>query len=633
MMLSFVIVCWEIRCLKRDKSMTAKRMIPVLCLLHFSFCLSDVSSQNSDWILYCRPSYTTLIGDWGLWAMKPDGSSIQSLVNGLFFSPTASRDGTTFLFTAPHVSMPLSLALYGAPMDGSMPPTLLTPAIGWAMDPSFSPDKTRIVYHVYIPPQGEGLPTPTKTPKPGETSRSVNLNSVFVQPMQTGSTPSGDFIAIAHLDGSNAIGPLHLAVPGQGAVQIWKDPDWHPTDENKIAVSIRGLTAHPGSALYLIDPGGTSIRELFTPYFSFWEGIAESDAYPAWSPDGQSIVYARQFYNLNTMASAYALFLMRADASDAPGQQITPGDMVQGNPLAEGMVHPSWSADGQWIVFSVAVETSAGGVPTRFDLYKVRRDGTGLTRLTNDGKSIFPCWFSGASLPALLFAPSTPEATSPPLPTSTHTQVPVQPTSTFTPAATFTPKPIATATPVVPSPIFLTYEFDKPTLAENGWGEVPGGFTGAPGGGISPIGFFSNPIPSSADQKGLAITVKTGEVAFAYAKIPIQCGNRPVLLRLTARADGPDAAIALAALKGNLENNAADGSIATHIPATAAAFVEQERTLVLLYEPDAEGIVTPVIQVASTSQEKSVTALIDRLEVMVLDWDSLYQGQLFYAGD
>ncbi len=225
------------------------------------------------------------------------------------------------------------------------------------------------------------------------------------------------------------------------------------------------------------------------------------------------------------------------------------------------------------------------------------------------------------------------EPTIPP-PTEIPTLLPptvIQPTNTPTPVQQPTQPPVPDQTPVIPSPIqpSIVYEFDQATLAENGWSVIPGGFTGAEAGSIDSTAFFGNPIPSSVDDKGLSITVQPGQVAFIYAAAPIDTGGKPILLRLTARSDGANAAIAVAALKGSLA--ATDTSIATHIPATAASFVDEARTLVLLYEPDTGHLVTPIIQVAATGQEGSVNVLVDRLEAYVIDMESAYTGRILFS--
>ncbi|HOL96702.1 MAG TPA: formylglycine-generating enzyme family protein [bacterium] len=165
----------------------------------------------------------------------------------------------------------------------------------------------------------------------------------------------------------------------------------------------------------------------------------------------------------------------------------------------------------------------------------------------------------------------------------------------------------------------LTYEFDKPTLAENGWQEPTGGFSGQPAGSAALIDFPPRLMPSSFDQKGLAVTVQPGQVAFLYPLSPVDTVGEPVMLRLTVLANSPNAAVALATLRGNLNDGTGlDGSIATHIPATAASFVDEERRIVLVYEPDSGNLITPVIQVAATGQDENVTVYVDKLDLLKL---------------
>lgn len=209
-----------------------------------------------------------------------------------------------------------------------------------------------------------------------------------------------------------------------------------------------------------------------------------------------------------------------------------------------------------------------------------------------------------------------------------------------TPTVTPTPKPVITPTPTsqpvaTPTPVSSTdkpallwkYEFEKSTLADCGWTDMPGGFTGKPAGSVATQNFASGWIASSADQKGLAISVDPGEVAFIYAKTPIQTNGRPVLLRLTLRSDGANAAVALAALKGNLSADGVDGSIATLIPASAQSFMAKERRITMMYEPDSGNILTPIIQVAASGTSGTVTVYVDKLEIFTLE-DAFFASEV-----
>lgn len=220
-------------------------------------------------------------------------------------------------------------------------------------------------------------------------------------------------------------------------------------------------------------------------------------------------------------------------------------------------------------------------------------------------------------------------ASSLPTPTPTPTLVPtfIPPTPT---QASSTPTPQGPMSGDEPVPAFV-YEFDQDTLAANGWGEIPGGFTGAPAGTVSVGALSNNTVNRSADQRGLVISVDPGEVAFAYALNAIETNGSPVLLRALVRSDNPNVAIAVAGLKGDLAVGRADGSIGTVIPFQADRFVEQERYMLMMYEPDQDETVTPILQVASNAESGSANVYFDKLEAFVIGSGDMIPGDLFQA--
>ncbi len=226
----------------------------------------------------------------------------------------------------------------------------------------------------------------------------------------------------------------------------------------------------------------------------------------------------------------------------------------------------------------------------------------------------------------------TQPATPTPTPITTHPPHPTQPaTPTPTPYATQPPGPISTPIPLPePEPV-MVYEFDKSDLASNGWSEIPGGFIGLDGGNVQATGFVGNPIPSSKDNRGLSITVGPGQLSLLFALQTVKTQGYPVLMRVTARADGTNAALAIAALKGSLIDGTADTSIATHYPVNTANFVDSERRLVLVYEPDGSDEVTPVVQVVTTAEEGQTTVLIDKVELFLLQPGYAYSWEMFNA--
>lgn len=100
--------------------------------------------------------------------------------------------------------------------------------------------------------------------------------------------------------------------------------------------------------------------------------LVDSYAYGArWSPDGTKLLYTGK-----TSDGIYAVYIADADGS-SPVRLTT-------NPLGE--VRPSWSPDGERIVFSAY---PAGDM----NLYVINADGTGQTQLTHtSGFSDFAAW-------------------------------------------------------------------------------------------------------------------------------------------------------------------------------------------------------------------------------------------------
>jgi Tol biopolymer transport system component len=145
----------------------------------------------------------------------------------------------------------------------------------------------------------------------------------------------------------------------------WTDetPAWSPNGQEVVFASNR---AHPGSGidhLYLMRADGTHLRRLTRDRLDARE--------PSFSPDGRQIVYAaRVLDGSNDYTERGVVYLISANGTHR--HWLTPG--LHGDASV-----PAWSPDGRWIAFINTRYTDSGD--SRSDLYIVKRDGTDLHRL------------------------------------------------------------------------------------------------------------------------------------------------------------------------------------------------------------------------------------------------------------
>lgn len=178
--------------------------------------------------------------------------------------------------------------------------------------------------------------------------------------------------------------------------------------------------------------------------------------------------------------------------------------------------------------------------------------------------------------------------------------------------------------------LLVRYEFDGSDLSTNGWADLPGGFGRFQPGQIRLEDFASGTFSDSSDLHGLSLQVQytadgQTQLVFLYALEPIPTDGKPLLLKMNTRASSSDAAVFLAALKGDLQTAmAVDGSLGMNQVNTSINLTQQNQEIVLMYKPDNNSAVTPIIQIVSTGAGAATTVWIDRMEIYRIDDESLF---------
>jgi Tol biopolymer transport system component len=180
-------------------------------------------------------------------------------------------------------------------------------------------------------------------------------------------SPAGERIAFARYSDS-AAGIYVMNSDGTGVTRVTKpgfrSPTWSPQSD-ALAFSGGSFSGCPGDqycgAVYVQELNqGTAMRQ-----------VAASGFAPAWSPDGTRIAFIGH-NGLIADQDYYSLRLVNPDGSGLT--EITPVTWF----YMDGV---TWSPDGTRIAFTM------GG-----DIWVVRADGTGSTRLTTYAGALAPAW-------------------------------------------------------------------------------------------------------------------------------------------------------------------------------------------------------------------------------------------------
>jgi len=194
----------------------------------------------------------------------------------------------------------------------------------------------------------------------------------------TGDNPESSGLMLTDASGAE---PQPLDAICEGSCSGFDGVVFSP-DGSRLAFVRYGGDEAMTSVIATMDLATGAISELESTSVTDPDGINDA---PRWSPDGTTLVFARQGIAVaGQTESQTLLFVVGADGSNL--RQVAPTEL--------GAIDPDWSPDGSRIVFISTVWNGVEVDPLviETDIYTVRPDGTGIQQLTTNGESARPNW-------------------------------------------------------------------------------------------------------------------------------------------------------------------------------------------------------------------------------------------------
>jgi eukaryotic-like serine/threonine-protein kinase len=256
----------------------------------------------------------------------------------------------------------------------------ITDGPGDKRQPAWSPDGKQIVY---VAPGSKGLDLwVMNSDGSGEPVAITSMNGDELEPAWS---PDGSWIAFTSDGRSDGVLQLYLVRPDGGELvrlssfQDESSPAWAPDMRLGFVMNIAG-----NHVLYIRDQrdpatGAAPTQAYYvTPTFFDFTAIHGNlgQVYePAWSPDGQWVVYTRK------RSSGPLIYL-----SHYPVREPVEKDILRLTDTNSDY-SPAWSPDGQWIVFASERDGNS-------EIYIMRSTGNNQDNLTGSpAEDVDPTWF------------------------------------------------------------------------------------------------------------------------------------------------------------------------------------------------------------------------------------------------
>jgi Tol biopolymer transport system component len=250
------------------------------------------------------------------------------------------------------------------------------------------------------PPRQQGHPTPEKTNRIAASCVRHGNTDIYVRTL--GTRRMVRLTRDPAKDGEPAFSPDMASIAFARHFDVWvmaadgrqerdltplagqqTDPAWSQ-DGSQIAYSSTGADVSPGG-IWIMDADGSDQHVVPN---------TKGGAWPSWSPDGKNIMFS-------SPPRGYSLYTVSPDGSNLQLLRKPRGSRAED-------FEPAWSPDGSHVAFIEVSETGEqsgiiqlSGASARLEtffrpianVFVIRRDGTGLRRITNDrGLDADPSW-------------------------------------------------------------------------------------------------------------------------------------------------------------------------------------------------------------------------------------------------